>query len=304
MNTLYSTEYTLLNTILTDNKVKLITYGDKMYSTNIEILKYDNYRTFLKDVVHEQRELNQFSYRKFAKYSGFSSPNFLLLLIQGERNLSQLSAQKLGQAIGLKNIRLSFFSDLVEFNQSNQPSERYEKLQNLLKYRAKLNVQFIEDDVSDYLAHWVHSAIRELLIINPRLTLDEISSRLSPSITKAETQKSLSRLKSLHLISEENDHFKVLQNNLSTHHEFVTASAYAYHRQMIQLALESLDRYERHQRNITATTVSLSWENFQKIQNKIQDLRSEIMAISEIDQNKEEVFQFNFQLFPLSLKRD
>lgn len=275
-----------------------------MYSTNIEILKYDNYRTFLKDVVHEQRELNQFSYRKFAKYSGFSSPNFLLLLIQGERNLSQLSAQKLGQAIGLKNIRLSFFSDLVEFNQSNQPSERYEKLQNLLKYRAKLNVQFIEDDVSDYLAHWVHSAIRELLIINPRLTLDEISSRLSPSITKAETQKSLSRLKSLHLISEENDHFKVLQNNLSTHHEFVTASAYAYHRQMIQLALESLDRYERHQRNITATTVSLSWENFQKIQNKIQDLRSEIMAISEIDQNKEEVFQFNFQLFPLSLKRD
>jgi len=304
LNTLYSTEYTLLNTILTDNKVKLITYGDKMYSTNIEILKYDNYRTFLKDVVHEQRELNQFSYRKFAKYSGFSSPNFLLLLIQGERNLSQLSAQKLGQAIGLKNIRLSFFSDLVEFNQSNQPSERYEKLQNLLKYRAKLNVQFIEDDVSDYLAHWVHSAIRELLIINPRLTLDEISSRLSPSITKAETQKSLSRLKSLHLISEENDHFKVLQNNLSTHHEFVTASAYAYHRQMIQLALESLDRYERHQRNITATTVSLSWENFQKIQNKIQDLRSEIMAISEIDQNKEEVFQFNFQLFPLSLKRD
>ena len=290
--------------ILTDNKVKLITYGDKMYSTNIEILKYDNYRTFLKDVVQEQRNLNQFSYRKFAKYSGFSSPNFLLLLIQGERNLSQDSSKKLGQALGLKNIRLSFFSELVDFNQSTNPSERYEKLQNLLKYRSKLNVEFIEDEIADYLSQWLHSAIRELLIINSNLTIDEISCRLSPSVTKSEIQKSISLLKSLNLISEENGKIKVLQNNLSTNHEFVTASAYAYHRQMIQLALESLDRYARHQRNITATTVSLSWDNFQKIQKKIQDLRSEIMAISEIDQNKEEVFQFNFQLFPLSLKKD
>jgi uncharacterized protein (TIGR02147 family) len=274
-----------------------------MYSTNVEILKYDNYRSYLKDAVEDLRSQKIFSYRKFSHAAGFTSPNFLLLLIQGERNLSQASADKLGTAFGLKNIKLQFFKELVQFNQSTNPSERFEKMQNLLKVKAKLSVHFIEDDTAEYLSQWIHSAIRELLIVSPYITEDEISQRLSPHIKIQEVKKSLNLLLKLNLIQQTEQGYQTTSTSLSTGHEFVSASAFAYHDQMIQLGKESLQRFPRHQRNITGTTLSLSWENFQIIQKKIQDLRSEILAMSEIDQNKEEVFQFNFQLFPLTLKK-
>ena len=274
-----------------------------MYSTNIEILKYDNYRSYLKDAVEELRTQKIFSYRKFSKAAGFTSPNFLLLLIQGERNLSQNSADKLGAAFGLKNIKLQFFKDLVLFNQSSNPAERFEKMQNLLKVKAKINVHFIEDDTAEYLSQWIHSAVRELLIISPNLTLEEISQRLSPSVKLIEVHKSIKLLEKLNLIQKSELGYQVTSTSLSTGNEFISASAFAYHDQMIQLGKESLQRFPRHQRNIAGTTLSLSWKNFQIIQSKIQDLRSEILSLSEIDEHKEEVFQFNFQLFPLTLKK-
>lgn len=273
-----------------------------MYSTSVEILNYEDFRLYLKAAVDDLRTHGNFSYRKFSAHAGFSSPNFLLLLIQGERNLSEDGAIKLGSAFGLKSTRLQFFKDLVKFNQSTTPQERFNYSQNLLKFKAKLNIQFIEDEQTEYFKKWIHVAVRELLIIHPTIKTEDIYKRMQPQVKKSEAEQALLLLKNLKLISEQDGCWNVSSNTIATGSQFVAASAYLYHDQMITLGRESLERFPREQRYITGSTVSLSWENYKHVQQKIAELRSEILALSEVDQNKEEVFQINFQLFPLTLK--
>ena len=273
-----------------------------MYSTSVEILKYEDFRHYLKAAVEDLRCRGQFSYRKFSSHAGFSSPNFLLLLIQGDRNLSEAGATKLGMAFGLKGLKLQFFKALVQFNQCTAPQQRFKHSQTLLKFKAKLNIQFIEEDQSEYFQKWIHVAIRELLLLEPKITMDEILKRLRPSVKKQEIENSLILLTKLKLIERNADQCSVSHQSVSTGSQFVTASAFRYHQEMIELGKDSLQNFPRDQRYISGSTVSLSWDNFKTIQAKIAELRSEILALSEIDQNKEEVFQINFQLFPLTLK--
>lgn len=274
-----------------------------MYSTAVNVLHYEDFRQYLKAAVEDLRLRGQFSYRKFSAHAGFSSPNFLLLLIQGERNLSDEGALKLGAAFGLKGLKLNFFKDLVRFNQCTQPAERFEFSQNLLKFKAKLNIHFIEDEKTEYFKKWVHVAIRELLLISPTLTTDEITRRLKPTVKKSEVEESLQLLQHLKMISFDNGQWLVSSKTVASGSQFVAASAYCYHQQMIEHGQKSLERFPREERYISGSTVSLSWDNFNTIQKKIAELRSEILALSEVDTNKEEVFQVNFQLFPLTLKK-
>lgn len=273
-----------------------------VYSTSVEILNFEDFRHYLKAAVEDLRARGQFSYRKFSAHAGFSSPNFLLLLIQGERNLSAEGAAKLGMAFGLKGLRLQFFKALVQFNQSTTPQQRFEHSQSLLKFKAKLNIQFIEEDQSEYFKKWIHVAIRELLLLEPQIKTDEICKRLKPAVKKADVEHSLALLQNLKLITKADNGWIVNRQTVATGSQLVTASAFCYHQQMIELGQQSLQTFAREQRYISGSTVSLSWENFKAIQAKIAELRSEILALSEIEQNKDEVFQFNFQLFPLTLK--
>lgn len=274
-----------------------------VYSTTVDVLQFEDFRLYLKTAVEDLRSRGQFSYRKFSTHAGFSSPNFLLLLIQGERNLSEDGAEKLGSAFGLRHHRLSFFKDLVKFGQSSTPHERFEFSQSLLKFKAKLNIYFIEDEQTEYFKKWIHVAIRELLLIDPTITEDEIAKRMKPTVKKSEVQESLQLLQNLKMIFFKDEKWQVNAKTVSSGSQFVAASAYCYHHQMIELGQKSLERFSKQERYISGSTISLSWDNFKAVQKKISELRSEILALSEIDSNKEEVFQVNFQLFPLTFKK-
>ncbi|MFZ3229567.1 MAG: TIGR02147 family protein [Pseudobdellovibrio sp.] len=274
-----------------------------MYSTTCNIYHYESFRTYLSDVVYDlKKRCVGFTYRSFSKSAGFGSPNFLLLLIKGDRNLSVQAAAKIAKTFGLDRTQSKFFENLVMYNQSKVSEEKIIYATQIIKIRSQLDSYTLKQNQFCYYTNWRHVAIKELLQINPRLSNLEIAELLNPQCTLADVENSVEILISLGFIKKENDIYQSLIQNIITGDKFISTAVVQFHKNMIRLGSESLDRFTANERDVTAATVALSKENFEKIRLKINDLRQEIMALAETEQNDRSVIQINFQMFPLTKK--
>ena len=96
------------------------------------VFEYLDYRIFLKDMYAYRKKRDQyFSYRQFSGKAGFASPNFLKLVIDGQRNLSPASILKIAKGFNLKGTQRDFFENLVLMNQAQEHEQRnyyYQKM--------------------------------------------------------------------------------------------------------------------------------------------------------------------------------
>lgn len=274
-----------------------------MYSTTCNIYEYQDFRKYLKDAVVDLR--NQcvgFSFRNFSKLAGLGSPNFLILLSKGERNLTKRTAAKIAKTFGLDSMQCEFFENLVLFNQAKLADEKISYAQEITKIRSQLANYKLQCNEFNYYQKWQNIAIKELVQISPGISAEEMIGRLEPSIDLKEIKESLDILTQLKFIKEESGRYSSCINNILTGDQFTSTSVVQFHKNMLRLSEESLDRFKTSERDITAITTGLSPENFEKVRTKIKELRKEILALSEIDENKENVIQINFQMFPLTKK--
>lgn len=104
----------------------------------VRIFDYMNYRDYLRDFFEEKkRELRFYSYRLFSLKAGFKSPNFLKLVIKGERNLSKQSVYKFSKALNLSKTETDYFENLIFFNQSKTPDEKSFFLSRITEYPVR-----------------------------------------------------------------------------------------------------------------------------------------------------------------------
>src|SRR5688500_3950309 len=85
---------------------------------NIEIFKYTDYRSYLKDWYAAAKAEGIMSFRIFSRLSNLKSPNILKLVMDGDRNLSQTTALRFATALGLNKAEKDYFLNLVNLSQS------------------------------------------------------------------------------------------------------------------------------------------------------------------------------------------
>jgi len=130
----------------------------------VRILDYMNYREYLRDFFKEKkRELRFYSYRLFSLKAGLKSPNFLKLVIKGERNLSKQSVYKFSKALNLSKKETDYFENLIFFNQSKTLDEKNFFLSRIMEYRERCDPCKIEETEYDDYSHWYNPVIRELV---------------------------------------------------------------------------------------------------------------------------------------------
>jgi uncharacterized protein (TIGR02147 family) len=66
------------------------------------------------------------------------------------------------------------------------------------------------------------------------------------------------------------------------------------------LGAEAIDRVPKSDRDITTLTVSTSHACLEEIRERIAEVRREIMEIVRKEGKAEDVFQINFQVFPIT----
>ncbi len=269
------------------------------------IYKYSDYRIFLKDMFNYKKKTKKnFSYRFFSNKAGFSSTSFLKLVTQEKRNLTNESISKIAKGFDLKKEERRFLENLVFMNQAktNEDKNYYFKKMTAISGYTKTNK--IEKACYEYFSNWYNLAIREIVIFgNKKFTSRDITGLLNPKVPPIQVEKSLKMLERLGLIRKNGDScWEKRDKAISTGPQIRSLLIANFHKEMLKLAGESIDRHPTDQRDITGLTISIKNDSLPEIKERIAAFRREIldMACNETDSNQ--VFQVNIQAFPLSNK--
>jgi uncharacterized protein (TIGR02147 family) len=68
----------------------------------------------------------------------------------------------------------------------------------------------------------------------------------------------------------------------------------------LDIAKDALYRFEKKDRNFSSLTLSISQNGYEKIRQKVEDLRAELVDLVKEDSGIDRVIQVNFQIFPLT----
>lgn len=271
-----------------------------------DVFRYVDYRVYLREMyAYLKRTKPQFSYRFFARQAGFSSPNFLKLVIDGKRNLTPASIASFARALRQNAAQRDYFSNLVLMNQATSTDERNQHYLRLSRARGYLQVRRIERDQYDYYTTWYAPPIRELIAVEGfREDPAWIAAQLVPAITAAQATRVLKLLERLRLIRRDADGRLVqCAEMISTGPEVKGLAVRNFHRAMIRRAEEALDRFPVDQRHASGLTVSMSAERAARITEKLHELRRmlfELMCEPCEGDIATAVYQLNLQLFPVT----
>lgn len=273
-------------------------------STKLNIFRYQDYRKLVKDLIVERKQNKKvFSYRWFSQKAGLTSPNFLNLVVQGKRHLSSESCESVISIFQLTRDEGTFFRNLVQFNKAKTLSEKERYAQQLIGVK-KFQDQFpLSKEQFEYYSKWYHVPVRELLTLrdSPQ-SANGIARQLTPPIADEEAARAIQQLLDLSMIHKVQKQWKVKQESVTTGHTFSSFGVVQFHKKMLALAAESLDRFPAREREVSAVTIGMSEKTFEKAKVMIEEFRSQLMAMAEADQTKDRLYQINFQLFPLSAK--
>jgi uncharacterized protein (TIGR02147 family) len=267
------------------------------------LYEYMNYRDYLRDSYDaKKREHPFYSFRLFSQKAGFTSPNFLKLVIDSKRNLSKESVFKFSKALSHNKKEAEYFENLVFFNQSKTLEEKNAYLSKLMKYRRKSDPKKIEESEYSYYSEWYHPVIRELVTaVDFKGDFKTLGRAVVPAISALEAEKSVKLLLDLAFIGKTGSGRYAKSAATLTTGPLVRSIAVAnYHKAMMLRASESIERFPSDKRDISSLTISVSNQTMGAMIEKLREFRKELLDIAEAEKKPDMAVQVNFQLFPLS----
>lgn len=272
-------------------------------SSKVSVFHYQDYRKFLKDWYLEAKaSRGSFSFRTFSKKAGFQSTNFLKLVMDGERNLTEESVAKFSLALKLNKQEQEFFRNLVFLNQAKTNEQKNLYYHRLLQSKKYSELKPIEKNQYEYYSTWYHPVIRELAVSKIYDgTSESIARQLFPEVTPGQVERSLHLLESLGFIEKTSKGtYRQSSTLVSTGAEISSLVIFNYHKLLLSLCGEVLDRASGARRDISTMTLGIAKGRIPQLKKKIQEFRQEILKLVADDNVPDEVVQLNIQLFPVT----
>lgn len=267
------------------------------------LFTYLDYRKFLKDTFEEFKNTKRgFSHRSFARMADFSSSNYILLVMQGKRNLSGDGILKVARALKLKRAEAEFFEFLVRFNQAASDSERNFYYARISANRQYASAHMLEREQFDYYSKWYIPAIREMVLLKDFKEDPEwIARRLGSAITSKDAKSALELLLRIGLLVR-NESGRLVQNeaHIASGDEVASLAMTNFQREMIERAAVSIEKTPEGKREIGSITFAVSKEKFAEAKRMMRDFRSRLAGFLTDEAAADAVYQFNFQFFNLS----
>ena len=274
----------------------------------VNLFLFDDYRHYLRAFYADQKQRRRgFSFRGFAKQAGLASPNYLKLVIEGERRITDKSLPQFLRGLKLSAEEESYFRCLVSFQESKDQRERQNSKIELDKLRSfnMRRVSELEEPRMDYLRSWHHMAVRELVTLegfspDPQYVAKALKGRISP----AQATESLELLLKLGLLKVVDG--KYLQSEpLLTAGDDATNKKIAplvqnIYRQMSDLAMETLSEDAVEQREMSGLTIAVPLARLGEIKSAIKRFRRELNQSFSCDEKNGAVYYLAVQFFPLT----
>lgn len=267
-----------------------------------DLFAYTDYRKFLKDYYEEQKAKDaKFSHRYFTMKVGFSSSGYFSDVLSGKKNLSGAFMIKFAKALKFSREEEEFFLNLVSFNQAKTLDEKnrfYEKMMTT----GKVKKDVLEPDKYEYFSKWHYAAVREILHYMPfKDDYKALGKALDPPITAKDARKAIGLLETLGFIFRDGEgYWRPATGNLTTGGNFNALNVANFHHNTLELAIRALDAFPGELRGFSTLTLPLTEDKIRKAKLAIKNLRMYLLALAENGTKADRVYQFNFQLFPVT----
>ncbi len=264
------------------------------------IYSYTCYRKFIHDFLFEKKKKNSnYSSRCAAIKCGVQSGTFTRIL-KGTRGIGPSVLPKFIDWLGLRHREAEYFVLLVKFQNSTNNLEKENLYNDLLSFRQQMK-HCIPEDKFHLFEQWYYIALYELIKIMPEFSVPKkLGSFLKPSVNETKTHQALEVLEKAGLIKRTDDGYISVGRFLSTGDRWESAAIHAFQVKMSELGTDALTRFSKEERDISTLSVSLSSDSFKKVTEIIREAREKIRKIEALESMPENVYQINFQVFPLT----
>lgn len=271
-----------------------------------DIRQYTEYRAYLRDLIPFLKQSDaEFSYRTFSRRAGFSSPNYLKLVAEGQRNLAPASIDKFSRGLGLDRRERRIFRLLVLLDTAQNDRERNDHYLGLLELVTDDPSARLRSQQFDVYRDWYPLVIREMTALADFQSDPAwIAQRLRPRITPAQARRALAQLVELGLLAQDDEGVVTpTDRRISTGPEVHSLAVRNYHRAHLGLGAEALDGVSQDERNVTAVTVKLSPSAYDEAVRAIAELRQRLLDLGEqaqLDDDQAEIHHLVLALFPVT----
>jgi uncharacterized protein (TIGR02147 family) len=268
------------------------------------VVDYLNYRDYLEDFfLAKKEEKPEYSYRVFNSRAGIKSPSHLKSVIDKKRNLTTNTIGQYTKALNLKKTtEKKYFEFLVLYNQEKCLDKKEVYFNRLMEEKRKKNLTLIEQAQFNFLSKWYNVVIYVLLDMKDYVLNDpQILSVLKVKISKKKLEESFSTLILLGLIKENDQGFyKQTSGAISTVDEIKDMAIHKYHKNMLELADNTLLDDDLESREFNGATIPIPISKLPELKDRIRKFRKEINQIASSYDKPSHVYQMNIQLFSLT----
>lgn len=261
-----------------------------------------DYRGFLDRAFQGRVRRNpDYSLRAFARDLGFPASK-LSEIMRGRCGLSRKSGLRIAEKIRLSPEETEYFLTLIESEHARSPS-RKKRAQELLE-RQKALRSFAEMDLDRFriISDWHHFAILELTETQGfRSNAKWVADRLG--ITEEQARAAIDRLLENGLLKENSaDEWVQTHANLATPSGIPSREIREHHRQIIELAQGSLDATPIQERDFSTMTFAFDPSQMEKARQLIKEFRRRFAEEIQNVGDRQRVYAFSLQFFPLDVK--
>ena len=277
-----------------------------MKLTKPDIFHYLNYRNYLGDFYQENKERDpSFSYRYLAQRMKASSPNYLKLIIDGDRRLTETYLEPLVQVLELSEAEKTYLRLLVEFDDLEDLQKKDELLEKLRALKPGSQVHELSDQEMNVLEDW--SALPLIELITHDLFTGPLDEKIDlmaekMQMTPSDIRRLLKRLVKAGFLEQDAKHqWKKTHRNQNTKDEIANYYVQRYHVLNLQQAATKVFQQKLSEREYSSRTFRATEETIQELKKKIKAFNSEIIELLDAPRLEgEDVYQLNFQLFRLT----
>lgn len=278
---------------------------------------YTDFREFLRDFYEYKRHLTRkdlrpYSYATFAAAADIKSPNYLKLIIDGERNLSSDMTKKFARAMGMNKDESDEFQALVDYGQSTEPLERNRYLKNLadIRVRHQLKTGEIKAETWEKIPSWVIWVLYAMAD-QKNVTfenVDQLAGLIRRKIKNEDLRRSMEKLiNEGELVRAEDGSVSRGRELMSGSENVPVALVRKLQAELIYLGLESLFQDTAQEREFGAMTASLTESEFEQLKFELRQFRkrwTKDISVARKTSKGDRVFQLNIQLFPVTKSTD
>jgi uncharacterized protein (TIGR02147 family) len=268
-----------------------------------DIFHYSDYRKFLHDWFEEKKRDNPaVSFRMIARQVGYKSPSYLPMLLSGKISMSLDMCIKFCAYMKLPKKKCDYFQNMVLFGNAASHEEQRLYFDRMRSFKEAA-VHIVDSTHYRFYEKWYNSAIRALLEFFPlRDEYEAIGKLLIPAITAREAEAAFELLKELKMIECDKDGFyRPAEAVISTGYDASGMAINTFLFNTLRLSESALGRFALDERNFSCLTLGISEDGFKEIRHELREFRHKVLKIAE-DDKADRIYQFSFQLFPLSQK--